>query len=243
MRNKPQVAAFYEKPNTKSLSPHYKRLAQIKQSMNDFSDYPMSKKALINARIELNHLANRSQRRVDLGVSRERSSERHNYMDKSGSNPVVTQLRSSEEQPSIRKAKTGLRRRRIYKDGSVGFRTTFKSNLRDSQYLNHDPEKKKFKKSGIISNQISLEISGKDGSAGARWQTDRDSLIRHSSLKPTKQVSLMGQQQPSVKFKIHEDSSKNLFTDNQNISISIKAKESHFNDRYNDYLRRIKEVN
>lgn len=90
MRNKPQVAAFYEKPITKSLSPHTKRITQLKQSINDFSDYPMTKESLISAKIELNQLANRGQRRIDLGVSRERSSERHHCMDKSGADQGVT---------------------------------------------------------------------------------------------------------------------------------------------------------
>ena len=44
----------------------------------------------------------------------------------------------------------------------------------------------------------------------------------------------------SVKFAMHHDSSKNFNSVNSNLSI---AKESHFNQRYSDYLRRVKEIN
>lgn len=54
MRNKPQVAAYYEKPLRSSLSPHYKRAAQLKKTMNSFNDYPVTRAALMNAKIELN---------------------------------------------------------------------------------------------------------------------------------------------------------------------------------------------
>ena len=46
---------------------------------------------------------------------------------------------------------------------------------------------------------------------------------------------------PSVKFAaMHENSSKNLKSVTSNLAI---AKESHFNRRYTDYVRRVKEVN
>ena len=70
-----------------------------------------------------------------------------------------------------------------------------------------------------------------------------DTMVRHSSLKPMNQGSaLLGdnQRQASVKFAMHHDSSKNFNSINSNLTI---AKESHFNQRYNDYLRRVKEVN
>ena len=33
MRNKPQVAAFYEQPHNSSLSPHYKRAAELQNHL------------------------------------------------------------------------------------------------------------------------------------------------------------------------------------------------------------------
>ena len=39
---------------------------------------------------------------------------------------------------------------------------------------------------------------------------------------------------------MHHDSSKNFNSVNSNLTI---AKESHFNQRYSDYLRRVKEIN
>ena len=48
------------------------------------------------------------------------------------------------------------------------------------------------------------------------------------------------ERQPSVKFAMHENSSNNFRSLNSNLAI---AKESHFNKRYVDYVRRVKEVN
>jgi len=73
MKNKPQVPAFYEQPLKSSLSPHYKLANDLGKTLNDMSDYNMTRTALVNAKIELNQLLGESQRRIDLGVPRRSS--------------------------------------------------------------------------------------------------------------------------------------------------------------------------
>ena len=71
--------------------------------MNSFNDYPVTRTALMNAKIELNQLMNRSQRRADIGV----------FMDR-GAN----EKRELHNRPSVRISRTGLRRRR-FRTGTV----------------------------------------------------------------------------------------------------------------------------
>ena len=56
MRNKPKVPCFFDQPVKSSLSPNYRRARELTKTMNLMGDYMMTRAALINAKIELNHL-------------------------------------------------------------------------------------------------------------------------------------------------------------------------------------------